>query len=112
MIFSCPNIIFYFCFTCCSCTLSGYYEIWSKKQENAGIKNFKELLNSTNWRQSWYSFVKLLDIDYGAGAECQICGKIPDIIICDDTSLGYQKKFATAALQEVTNNELIFPRYS
>ena len=50
-----------------SCTLHGYYKIWSMEQRDAGNQNFAKQFNYRSWRQSWYQFVKLLDIDHAEG---------------------------------------------
>ena len=48
--------------------------------------------------QSWYCFLRLLDINLEEGMICQKCGPSPEIIICDGTTVGFQKKFLTSLL--------------
>ena len=59
------------------------------------------------WVQSWYHFISLLDVDLKDGMACEKCGDQPDVIICDGTAVGFQKKFLTALVsrpEEIGDN--------
>lgn len=43
-------------------------------------------------------YFSLLDIDFDGGYFCEICGKIPKIVVLDGTSLGIQKTFLPTCL--------------
>ena len=93
-----------------SCTLNGYYDIWATHQENCGNSEFRKFLNYCNWKESWYNFLRLLDIDLKENSQCTKCGVVPKEIVCDATSLGHQKKFASIALTKDTSTP--FPKMS
>ena len=56
--------------------------------------------------------MQLLNVDLKSGATCEICGVTPNTIVCDATSIGYQKKFASAGLQLTSATDSVIPRYS
>ncbi len=58
----------------------------------AGI-NSSQFINYQQWRFSWYSFLNLLDLDYENGFMCSLCGKYPEVMSCDATSLGFKRIF-------------------
>ena len=89
-----------FTFISFSITLHGYYKVWIKVQEDAGNNSFCECMNYDNWRMSWYAYLSLLDIDTSTGFSCNICGIFPKIVVCDASSLGFQKKFSGIAFPE------------
>jgi hypothetical protein len=48
-----------------------------------------------NFRLAWLSYLKLLDINFDDGFSCPTCskdGKQPNLIICDGTSLSFQRR--------------------
>lgn len=45
------------------------------------------------FRYLWYGFFSLLDIDYDIGFQCEICGLLLSIIVCDVISLVFCKFF-------------------
>ena len=59
--------------------------------------DIKDFLNYDQWRLSWYAYLDLLQIDYEDGFTCSTSGPVPDIVVCDATSLGFQRKFASSA---------------
>ena len=49
-------------------------------------------------RAAWYSFSRLLDLHFGEIFQCAICKHLPDVVVCDGTSLGFRKDFHTVSL--------------
>ena len=47
-----------------------------------------------NWRMAWYAFINLLHVNTLAEFMCAIFGPLPEILVYDATSLGFQRKFA------------------
>ena len=45
-------------------------------------------------------YCSLLDIDFNDGFFCEICGKIPKILVMDGTSLGIQKTYLPTSLAQ------------
>lgn len=68
-------------------------------------------LTYKDFKDSWYGFLSLLEIDFAAGSVCGKCGTEPEHIVCDATGLSHQKKFSTLALQERPSN-IYIPKYS
>ena len=94
-----------------SCTLHGYYQVMLTSQQQNGNMNFNKIMNYNDFRSSWYSFLSLLDISLQDNAVCEICGPAPDIVVCDATGLGHQRKFLALGLTE-NKEELCHPRFS
>ena len=44
-----------------------------------------------HFRQAWYSFLGLLDIDYSQGFLCNTCGISPSTVIMDGTSISFRR---------------------
>ena len=79
--------------------------------KDSGMVNFGRNFLYNDFRCAWYSYMKLLNISFEENAICDICGKVPDIIVCDATSMGYQRKFLTAALSD-SRQSTCYERYS
>ena len=95
-----------------SVSLHGYYQVWSQNQQDAGNSEFRSLLSYNNWRLSWYAFMDLLDVEPNAEFICSVCGPIPDIVVCDATSLGFQRKFASQVFKPQRNEGPVVKRTS
>ena len=50
--------------------------------------------------------MELLDINYLEGFVCEECGPIPAIVVCDATTIGFQRKFVTEKLNHLQNLNL------
>ena len=73
--------------------------------ENQHDKGIKDFINYDNWRVGWYAYMNLLDIDYSGGFCCEMCGSEPQIVVCDATTLGFQRKFARKSFPKILNDE-------
>ena len=51
-------------------------------------------LTYNKFKDAWYGYLSLLDIDIDSGFACDICEDRPDILIMDATSLSFRKEFA------------------
>ncbi len=51
-------------------------------------------------RSAWNAFARLLDLKFGENFECPVCGCSPEVIICDDTLVGFRKDLLPALLHE------------
>ena len=71
----------------------------------------KEIFSYNDFRCAWYSFLSLLGISLNENARCDICGTVPETVVCDATSLGHQKRFLALGLSDVVH-EAAIPRYS
>ena len=60
-------------------------------------------------RAAWYSFSRLLDLHFGEIFQCAICKHLPDMVVCDGTSLGFRKDFLPSVLvSQILNLFLLF----
>ena len=57
--------------------------------DQAAHSHHIEEINNQQWRSSWYSFLDLLDIDYGKGFTCNNSQPYPDTLSCDATTEVY-----------------------
>ena len=71
-----------------SCTLQTYHEVWIRRLLDTTEENRPSY---NNLRYAWYSFLLLLDIDFAAGSICSECGPVPDIVVCDATTVAFRK---------------------
>ncbi|XP_065067450.1 uncharacterized protein LOC135693013 isoform X1 [Rhopilema esculentum] len=82
-------------------SLVSYLKIW-KLNLRASRFDVSHCLTYDQWRMAWYSFIRLLDVDFISRFSCSKCGQYPPIILCDATSLGYRRKYSRG-LQELPN---------
>ena len=92
-------------------TFSQYYNVWAQEMETYGHKDFRSRLPYSAFIQAWYAFMKLLQIDWEDGMKCEVCGPSPRIVICDGTSLGFQKKFLSILSEACPIEKIVVPRY-
>lgn len=61
-------------------------------------------------RVAWLSFLRLLDVDVSTGFSCPECsgsdGKTPEIIICDGTSISFQRRMWQSNLNAVLRGKV------
>ncbi|XP_066915621.1 uncharacterized protein [Clytia hemisphaerica] len=94
-----------------SCTMFSYYEVMMAVQKDSGDLELKKRFSYNNFRSSWYAYLKLLDVSFTSSADCDKCGKVPDIVVCDATGMGFQKKFLASGLCDTVRSKPI-QRYS
>lgn len=82
-----------FFFILFSCTLHGFYDIWNRHQEDSGNNVFKKILRYDIWRKIWYGYLRLIVDRLDDNFICPKCGPNPSMIVCDATSLGFQRKY-------------------
>ena len=88
-----------------------YYEVMMAVQKDCGNLDLKKEFLYNDFRSSWYAYLRLLDVSFASSAECDKCGKVPKIVVCDATGMGFQKKFLTSGLCDSTLSKP-YPRYS
>ena len=93
-----------------SCTLNAYFDILLVTHESCG-NNLSTVFSYEKLKSSWYAFLHLLEFSSKEGSECLSCGTFPEVVVCDATSLGYQRKFA-AKLLEITSSRTPFKKFS
>ena len=76
-----------------STTIHTQYCVLVKAHEDTGNHSFEKEFTYNHFRWSWYSFLKLLDIDPSSAFMCPECGTAPDIVLMDATSLSFRKEF-------------------
>lgn len=95
--------------------MHGFYQVWKQHQSDSGNENFSKIFRYDIWRKCWHCYIDLLDIDKisSRGFCCQECGDEPELVVCDATSLGFQRKYSMVAFKntsEITSE--VFPRAS
>ena len=60
-----------------------------------GYNDIATVFPYEKFKLAWYSFLKLLDIDMSTGFICSTCRDEPDIVVCDGTSLAFQRRMWT-----------------
>ena len=58
-------------------------------------------------RYAWYSYLNLLDIDFSDGSSCPECGTLPEIVICDATTVSFRRKMLIQENVVGENTEMI-----
>ena len=91
-------------------TFIHFYSAWEENMKGYGYDPKKEF-PYIKFTSAWYAYLELLDIDYDEGSNCNQCGEYPDIVICDGTALGFQKRFMNKGEQVESEDEPIIPRY-
>lgn len=83
------HILFLFCRR----PLYTFYSVFVEDHNDYGNKKILECFSYHKLRSAWLSFLKWLDIDFENGFSCPDCsGDGPEIIICDGTSLSFQRR--------------------
>lgn len=62
-------------------------KIHSDIEEDLALNAFKY----HHFRQAWYSFLGLLDIEYSQGFCCNACGVTPSTVIMDGTTISFRR---------------------
>lgn len=76
-----------------------FYSAWCDLHKDYGNLNISSVFSYEKFKNAWYAFLKLLDIDYTTGFSCPTCSPsdddTPAVIICDGTSLSFQRRMWT-----------------
>ena len=66
-----------------------------------------------NGRMAWYAFINLLHVNTSAEFMCDISRPVPEIVVCEATSLGFQWKFSSLVFTEKRNvDDVVIQRKS
>lgn len=71
-------------------TMYTEYCALSKLHMDAGSM-IADVFKYNHFRQGWYAFLNLLDIDYSDGFMCDECGSCPNVVIMDATTLSFRR---------------------
>ena len=62
---------------------------------------------------AWNAFINLLQVNTSAEFMCDICGPVPEIVVSDAISLGFQRKFASFVFTQKRNiDDVVIQRKS
>lgn len=59
---------------------------------DSGFVNIGDKMGYQDFKEAWYAFLNLLDIDYQGCFECPGCGPDPDTVVMDATSVAFRKE--------------------
>lgn len=59
---------------------------------DSGFVNIGDKISYQDFKEAWYAFLNLLDIDYQRSFECPSCGPDPDTVVMDATSVAFRKE--------------------
>ncbi|XP_061188793.1 uncharacterized protein LOC133196966 [Saccostrea echinata] len=85
-----------------------FYQTWCDIHLDYGNTQIEDF-SYQRLRNAWHCFLSLLDIDFSLGFSCPHCGGDevpPDTIVCDGTSLSFQRRMWDWKEKESSNNVL------
>ena len=68
-----------------------YFEVWTSRMQDADPTSC-EYPSYNQLRYTWYSYLKLLDLDYSSSCCCPECGCAPEAVVCDATTVSFRRK--------------------
>ena len=74
-------------------TIYTQYSVLVKAINDTGESGFSSRFTYNHYLSAWYSFLKLLDVDFTTGFSCPECQTQPEVMIMDATSLAFRKDF-------------------
>ncbi|XP_050406170.1 uncharacterized protein LOC126827514 isoform X2 [Patella vulgata] len=88
-----------------------FYNVFVDVHEDYGNISIKDEFSYHQFRFAWLSFFDLLDINMTEGFSCPVCERDggPDTIICDGTSVSFQRRMWTwkeLGIQHKTTNQI------
>lgn len=87
--------------------MHSFHQVTCEMLEDFGYGQVRKIFPYNKFRLAWYAFIDLLDIDMNNGFCCPVCSTTPDLVICDGTSLAFQKRMWTWQENERVNDGLI-----
>ncbi|XP_065064713.1 uncharacterized protein LOC135690945 [Rhopilema esculentum] len=92
-----------------------FHTIYVREKRDEGLSCEISTFSYNKFKDAWYSYLELLDIDIDQGFGCEICKNASDIVLMDATSLSFRKELThwRSFLVEVEQTkEPVIPRYS
>lgn len=83
------------CVNVCRRPMHTFHKVLCDMHIDRGNIDIGKMFPYDNFRLAWLSYLKLLDINFDDGFSCPTCskdGKQPNLIICDGTSLSFQRR--------------------
>ncbi|XP_046861937.1 uncharacterized protein LOC124455294 [Xenia sp. Carnegie-2017] len=77
-----------------------YYVAYVQRQVSSGNFNFPKETTYAKFCLAIIAMIRLLNIDFDNGFFCELCGRIPQKVVMDGTTLGIQKTFLPNNLRE------------
>lgn len=59
---------------------------------DAGYPDFPDKMSYSDFKESWYAFLDLLDLNYCSSFSCPQCGPAPETVVIDATSVAFRKE--------------------
>eukprot|EP00794_Sanderia_malayensis_P003058 gene3058-3521_t len=93
-----------------------FHMIYIREKSGDGYSEHVKDFTYNKFKNSWYCYLSLLDIDIDKGFQCEICKEQPSLLIMDATSLSFRKELShwKSFLQDVQNadSDEVIPRCS
>eukprot|EP00794_Sanderia_malayensis_P008570 gene8570-9483_t len=92
-----------------------FHSIYVREKQAEGYADLASSFTYNKFKNAWYSYMELLDINIDTGFSCKICKEEPSVLIMDATSLSFRKEFMhwRSFLNKVdTNSDMLIPRKS
>eukprot|EP00794_Sanderia_malayensis_P010517 gene10517-11621_t len=92
-----------------------FHSIYVREKQVEGYADLASSFTYNKFKNAWYRYMELLDIDIDTGFSCKICKEEPSVLIMDATSLSFRKEFMHwhSFLNKVdTNSDMLIPRKS
>eukprot|EP00794_Sanderia_malayensis_P016469 gene16469-18106_t len=82
-----------------------FHMIYIRKKSGDGYSEHLKDFTYNKFKNFWYCYLSLLDIDIAKGFQCEICKEQPSSLIMDATSLSFRKELSLwkSFLQDVQN---------
>ncbi|KAH3830787.1 hypothetical protein DPMN_104040 [Dreissena polymorpha] len=74
-------------------TMFSFYNVWLQHQSDNGNTQFARIFSYMYFRQTWFAYLQLMDIDFEADFTCRECGPSPVTMLFDGTCLSFKKNF-------------------
>ena len=92
-----------------------FHTIYVREKREEGLSCEIRTFSYNKFKDVWYSYLELLDIDIDQGFSCEICKNAPDIVLMDATSLSFRKELThwrSFLVKVEKTKEPVIPRYS
>ena len=87
-------------------TMYTEYSILEQIHKDVEDRPLKAVFTYNHFRLSWYAYLSMLDIDLSLGFSCKACGRTPDVLIMDATSLSFRRALDSWSAIFSTDNEM------
>ena len=100
------HILLYYITLFFRCPMYTFHQVLMDNHADVGT-SLQDVFPYHKFRFAWNSFIRLLDVDLTTGFSCPSCPPDgPDIIICDGTSLSFQRRMWKFDAIEVKSSQI------